>query len=250
MAHDKRMVVMISGKNSVVSFLKFLDEANKAGDKYEFIFSIAYIPSEYDEDPTDNIFSLGEILKLHAERYGHKVIDMAYMAETNVWFKIIKQVFGKNEAGICTPCLLCRAYTYLSRIDLACEKDADILSYETSNGGGIEKITEHPKFIEFINKYFEEYNITIHRPLMSVSDEDIDAEWKKLGELYDFDIDSFKMPKCALENNLNMSELSNNEIDSYVESMIGVLKDTMDTIVEDYRKESAEAFTREIECNC
>lgn len=236
------IIVEIAGRDSVVALLKFIDEANEREEKYNFIFTIAYVPSEYDPDTDFSIFGLGEILRLHAVRFGHKVSDMLYLAETGIWFKIVKPIFGEVKSKYITPCVACHAYCHLTRLDRAIEANADILTGERYNHDGKYKINQLPNFIKFCDEYFAKYDVKFIRPLLDVSSNDEVAEiYKNFCDEYGIEVDRYKFAGCYLENNIMVKEENKHIVEQELDTYLSVLATQLDDIFTEYKDEAKRA---------
>lgn len=245
----KNIIVELAGRDSIVSLLRFMEEAESTGEKYNFIFSIAYVPCEYDPDPKNNIFALGEILKLHVQRLGHVVKELIYSAETGVWFDAIKPVFGEVNL-ISSPCIACHAYCHLCRLDLALHYDADIITGERLihwNPDGVytpfcpetRKINQYREVIDFMDEYFRKKGISFIRPLLNISNNDIVKNMykEKFLDLYDISENDYPFPKCILSGNIKITEENEGDVKEYISSTLKGLESHMDFIIEKYRGE-------------
>lgn len=245
----KNIVVEIAGRDSIVALLEFMDYAKTTGEKYNFIFSIAYIPCEYDPDPMNNIFALGEILKLHVQRLGHTVEGMIYSAETGVWFDAVKPVFGEVNLT-CSPCIACHAYCHLCRLDLAIHYNADIMTgerlvhYKPNSDYSpftpeTRKINQYREVIEFMDEYFGEKGVSFIRPLLNISNNDVikNIYKEKFLDLYDIGEDDYQFAKCILSGNIKITEENEGDVKEYISSTLKGLKSHMDFIVDKYREE-------------
>lgn len=229
----ENIVVELSGKDSIVALLTFVDKAEKEDKKYNFIFSIAYVPSEYDDNTQNNIFSLGEILKMHVQRYGHEVSEMLYSAETGVWFKVIKPSFSAKYAG--TTCLNCLTYCHLCRLDLAATNDAAILTGERLQHSTKIKTNQSKEIFDFFDKYFAKHDVKFIRPLLDITmDEAIDIRYEDFCTDYGFDVDTYSLPKCHLSGNIEDVAAAKSNVLKYLEE----LGEHMDNILDEYRYES------------
>lgn len=230
----KTIVVELSGKASVVALLDFINTAKKENKTYNLIFSVAYVPSEYEDDPENNIFALGEILKMHAQRYGHNVTEMLYSAETGVWFKTIKPSLTATYEG--TGSLNSLAYCHLCRLDVAATSDASILTGERLSHSTKVKLDQSKEIFDFFDKYFANYDISFIRPLLNVSDDKlIDLRYKMFCDEYGFSVNKYTFPKCYLFDD---TKYNNSVVSENILKYLDVLGEHMDNILDEYRYES------------
>lgn len=239
----KNIVVELSGKSSVVAFLTFLKTAKKARKKYNFIFSIAYVPSEYEEDSTNNIFALGEILKMHTLRYGHTISEMLYSAEVGVWFKMIKPSTKSKYVG--TGSLNTLAYVHLCRLDVAATNGADILTGERFLRNDVmAKANQLPVVINFFDDYFAKFGVKFIRPLLEVSNNEVvDEVYESFCKEYGFDVDKYKFAKCYLfdDDEINITSKKFKTVSDKAAKYLSVLEEHMDNMLDEYRYESNKA---------
>lgn len=225
------VVVEIAGRDSIVALLEFLGEAKKEDKKYNFIFSIAYIPSEYDTKPEKNIFALGEILKMHTQRLGHTVSEMLYSAETGVWFKMIKPYFNEEFS---TPCVGCLAYCHLCRLNLAIDNNASIITGERLYHDSGQKINQYREVLEFFDLYFSKHGVSFIRPVLTCVDSYIESTYEEFCTEYGFDVNRYAFAKCHLSGIIEITDENRDEIKEKVCKYLETLEEHMDSMLGEY----------------
>lgn len=217
------IIVELSDMNSVVALLTFVDEIKEG---YEFVFSVVKTPPE--DQINEYILNLGEILAIHLERSGHRVLGMLNTPDiSDIWFKLISTIDGTTN--IYSPCIGCNVLRHLVRIPIAkLYNTSHIMTGERKNQDlGVIKLNQNGVVLPLFDAYFANENIDFIRPLYDTLDNSyvIDTYNKFCAE-YSIDNSLELFSKCILTNTLmevnkqyNLHDYCNTMLFPYLDSI-------------------------------
>lgn len=191
------IIVELAGRDSVVALLKFAEDIQEG---QTFVFSVVKTPPE---DNSDFILNLGEILQVHLENMGHRILKMVNIEDvTDYWMRLLNvNTAGKFE-GVYSPCIACHTLCHLSRLPILKEFDTPfLLTGERYKHQDSIKENQNDEVLSIFDKIFDKFGIEFIRPIANVNDTKmIEQRYNEFCSQYGIDSSNDLFRKCMITN--------------------------------------------------
>lgn len=181
----------------MVALLKFAEDMEIG---QGFILTVVKAPTE---DNSDFILNLGEILQIHLENMGHRVLSMVNITDTEeYWFRLLNvNTDGKFE-GVYSPCIACHALCHLMRLPIMRQFNTNLLlTGERLLHQDSIKENQNKEVLSLYDTMFVEFNIEFIRPIQDIiNTETIEQRYNEFCNQYDIDSSNRLFRKCAITN--------------------------------------------------
>lgn len=193
----KPIVVELAGRDSVVSLLKFAEDVEVG---QGFVLTVVKAPTE---DDSDFILNLGEILQVHLENMGHRVLSMVNINDTTeYWFRLLNVNTNGEFEDVYSPCIACHALCHLMRLPVMRQFDTNLLlTGERLLHQDNIKENQNKEILSLYDIMFSGFGIEFIRPIRDIiSTEIIEQRYNEFCNQYDIDSSNQLFRKCAITN--------------------------------------------------
>lgn len=193
----KPIIVELAGRDSVVSLIKFAEDVQTG---QAFVLTVVKSPPE---ENTPFILNLGEILRIHLESMGHRVIEMVDIQDTTeYWMRLLNVNTGGKYKDIYAPCIACHALCHLMRLPILRKFESNtILTGERLNHQGVIKSNQSIKILDIYDEIFDRFGIKFLRPLKDIiNTEIIEQRYNEFCDQYCIDNSNDLFRKCLITN--------------------------------------------------